>query len=149
MTEAKTVQRAVYGSDGVFYGVGSTPPAEVAAEFGDHIWEAPETAPAGGLLMPMVSAPTERTGHGGVQVAPADPFREPAPEKPAGAAPEATPAAPAAPSGDAPQPPPLSGPGSSVDHWRSYAAAVGVEVPEGAKRAEVVDAVRDAGLPVE
>jgi len=149
--EPRRVQRAVWGSDGVFYAVGSTPPPEVAEEFGDHIWQAPETAPAGGLLMPMVSAPTERTEPSGVQVAPVNPFTAPEPakepEKPAEAV-QAAPAAAPERSRASVEVPPVRGPGSSVEAWREYAATKGVEVPEHAKRAEIVEALETAGHPV-
>jgi hypothetical protein len=46
-------------------------------------------------------------------------------------------------------PPPLSGPGSSLQDWLAYAELVGVEVPADAKRADVIEAVRAAGKPVE
>jgi hypothetical protein len=49
----------------------------------------------------------------------------------------------------APVPPPLNGPGSGVEAWAAYAAALSVTVPEGAKRDEIVEAVRAAGHPVE
>lgn len=46
-------------------------------------------------------------------------------------------------------PPPKAGPGSGADSWSQYAAELGVQVPEGAKRDEIVQAISDAGKPVE
>jgi hypothetical protein len=46
-------------------------------------------------------------------------------------------------------PPPQSGKGSGVDAWAAYAAEQGVAVPEDAKRDEIVQALSDAGHPVE
>lgn len=43
--------------------------------------------------------------------------------------------------GDAAERPPTSGSGSGVGAWRTYAAARGVEVPDGATRDEIVAAV--------
>lgn len=50
---------------------------------------------------------------------------------------------------EAGSPPPKAGPGSGVDAWAGYAAEVGVQVEEGAKRDEIVQALADAGKPVE
>jgi hypothetical protein len=47
------------------------------------------------------------------------------------------------------QPPPPSGPGSGAPAWRSYAAGRGVTVPDDAKREDVVEALREAGHPVD
>jgi hypothetical protein len=44
--------------------------------------------------------------------------------------------------------PPKTGPGSSVDAWREYAAAIGHTVPPGAGRKEVI-ALVEAGLSIE
>lgn len=46
-------------------------------------------------------------------------------------------------------PPPKAGAGSSVDAWAAYAADQGVEVPEDAKRDEIIAALEAAGKPVE
>lgn len=74
------------------------------------------------------------------------------------------------PSGDAPDPaadtsddgpkgtdaeviPPLTGKGSSVDAWRAYANAaalargLNIEIPEDAKRGDIVEALEAAGVP--
>jgi hypothetical protein len=138
VSELRQVQRPVYGSDGVFYAVGSVPPDDIAAEFGEHIWQAPEGVASGGLLMPMVQAPTEPFA---VRVQPTEPAPAPEPAKPA-ASPTAAPAG-------GSEAPPQSGPGSGVEAWRTYAAAHGVDVPEHAKRAEIVEALEVAGIPVE
>lgn len=45
------------------------------------------------------------------------------------------------PTGEAP---PRSGPGSGVEAWKAYAAAVGVNVAEGASRDDVIAAVDTA-----
>lgn len=42
---------------------------------------------------------------------------------------------------DGPPEPPRAGRGSGASAWRSYAAAVGVDVPDGASRDEIVAAV--------
>lgn len=44
--------------------------------------------------------------------------------------------------------PPLFGPGSTVDAWRQYAIDLGLVVPDGAKRAEIV-ALIEAGEPAD
>lgn len=44
--------------------------------------------------------------------------------------------------------PPKTGPGSSVDAWRDYAASIGHTVPPGATRKQVV-ALVEAGLSIE
>lgn len=46
-------------------------------------------------------------------------------------------------------PPPKSGAGSGVEAWAAYAAAQGVEIPEGAKRDDIVAALETAGVPTE
>lgn len=46
-------------------------------------------------------------------------------------------------------PPPMSGKGSGVKAWAEYAAAHDVEVAPDADRAAVVQALVDAGVPVE
>jgi hypothetical protein len=46
-------------------------------------------------------------------------------------------------------PPPMSGKGSGVKAWADYAAANDVEVPEDADRDAIVQALVDAGVPVE
>lgn len=46
-------------------------------------------------------------------------------------------------------PPPRAGAGSGRDAWVSYAESVGVTVPDGASRDEIVQAVQDAGSPVD
>lgn len=46
-------------------------------------------------------------------------------------------------------PPPMVGTGSGTDAWAGYAASLGVDVAEDAKRGEIVDAIRTAGHPVE
>lgn len=45
--------------------------------------------------------------------------------------------------------PPKDGPGSGKARWADYAAAVGVEVPDGAARDVIIEAIEKAGLPVE
>lgn len=42
-------------------------------------------------------------------------------------------------------PPPLNGPGSGTQAWLEYATAIGVEVPEGATKGEIVAAIEGAG----
>jgi hypothetical protein len=42
--------------------------------------------------------------------------------------------------------PPRSGKGATEAAWRQYAEGYGVEVPEGADRAEIIAACKDAGL---
>ena len=42
---------------------------------------------------------------------------------------------------DTPAEPPRSGKGSGVDEWRAYAAARGVEVPDGAGRDDIIAAI--------
>lgn len=46
-------------------------------------------------------------------------------------------------------PPPKAGQGSSAEAWRTYAAAVGVEVAGDASRDDVITAVEAAGKPTE
>jgi len=43
--------------------------------------------------------------------------------------------------GGAPERPPAAGPGSGLDAWRAYAAAIGVEHDEHATRADIIAAV--------
>lgn len=45
--------------------------------------------------------------------------------------------------------PPMTGTGSGKEAWARYAAARGVSVPDGARRDDIVQALRDAGVPVE
>lgn len=52
-------------------------------------------------------------------------------------------------SGDDGGPPPKAGPGSSVDAWRAYAEAHGIEMPDDAKRDDIVQALADNGVPVD
>lgn len=64
---------------------------------------------------------------------------------------EQPPAGPAA-SGDEQgtvSPPPKAGQGSSAEAWRTYAAAVDVEVPADASRDDVIAALEAAGQPTE
>jgi hypothetical protein len=44
------------------------------------------------------------------------------------------------------QEPPRSGKGASEAAWRQYAQSYGVQVPEGADRADIIAACKDAGL---
>jgi hypothetical protein len=53
------------------------------------------------------------------------------------------------PDGGGPTPPPLGGAGSGADAWIGYARELGVDVDDDAKRDDVVDAIREAGHPVE
>lgn len=46
-------------------------------------------------------------------------------------------------------PPPRHGKGSGKDAWAAYAAGLGCEVPEGATRDQVIEALAAAGVPVE
>lgn len=46
-------------------------------------------------------------------------------------------------------PPPKAGRGSSDEAWAAYAASQDVEVPEGAKRSEIIAALAAAGVPTE
>lgn len=55
-----------------------------------------------------------------------------------------TPAAEAVQEKQDPEPPPRAGKGSGHDAWAAYAAAKGVEVPEGAGRDEIIAAVEAA-----
>lgn len=50
---------------------------------------------------------------------------------------------------DPPAPPAKVGPGSSAEAWRTYAKAVGVEVPSDADRAAVIAALEADGKPTE
>lgn len=45
--------------------------------------------------------------------------------------------------------PPMGGPASSADAWAEYARANDVEVPADAKRGDIIDQLRAAGVPVE
>jgi len=51
--------------------------------------------------------------------------------------------------GEASAPPPKGGPGSGRDAWVEYAESLGVVVDEDATRDEIIDAVADAGHPVD
>lgn len=46
-------------------------------------------------------------------------------------------------------PPPKAGKGSGTAEWAAYAAEQGVDVPEDATRDAIVQAVADAGKPVD
>jgi hypothetical protein len=50
---------------------------------------------------------------------------------------------------DEPAVPPRGGPGSGAPAWRSYAASVGVDVPQEASREDVIEALEAAGKPTE
>lgn len=50
---------------------------------------------------------------------------------------------------DAGSPPPKAGPGSGTDQWVAYAAEKGVDVTDGAKREEIIQALSDAGHAVD
>lgn len=50
---------------------------------------------------------------------------------------------------DRPQPPPRSGAGSGTDRWREYAERLGVATDPEDGRDDVVQAIEDAGHPVE
>lgn len=45
--------------------------------------------------------------------------------------------------------PPKAGPGASAAAWRAYAGAHGVEVPEDAKRDDIIAALEAASVPTE
>jgi len=51
--------------------------------------------------------------------------------------------------GESAGPPAKAGPGSSAEEWRNYAAALGVAVPEDARRDDVIAALEAAGKPTE
>ncbi len=51
--------------------------------------------------------------------------------------------------GDEADPPPRAGAGSGRDHWAAYAEANGVDVDNDWKRDQIIDACREAGVPVE
>lgn len=46
-------------------------------------------------------------------------------------------------------PPPKAGKGSGEPRWREYAAKQGVDVSSAEGRDDIIDALRDAGVPVE
>lgn len=74
------------------------------------------------------------------------PDETPAPEPGDDRVPVTKPVDPEAPA-PAPEPPPQGGAGSELSAWRDYAAQVGVTVPEGATRGDIIDAIEAAGLP--
>jgi hypothetical protein len=133
--------------DGKPYAKGSFPPPEVAAKIADHLWaggKRPETFVTGG---PVDSMPAP----GDLEPAPPQfqpPSQRQAPavesvdDEPAGGQGDVSPASTV-------ERPPLSGPGSSGAAWREYAGSLGVEVPEDAKRDDVIEQLRAAGKPVE
>lgn len=43
-------------------------------------------------------------------------------------------------------PPPKSGRGSGRDEWSAYARSIGIDVPDGASRAEIIEAVAEGGV---
>lgn len=45
--------------------------------------------------------------------------------------------------------PAKEGPGSGKARWAAYAASIGVEVPEGASRDAIIDAIEQADKPTE
>lgn len=47
------------------------------------------------------------------------------------------------------EPPPLAGAGAGRDVWSEYAAQHGVSVDDEWKRGQIIDACRNAGIPVE
>lgn len=117
-------------------------PIEARSQIGDHAWAhrapAPVAVPA--AAEPEVAPVVETDEEPEIDDQPpavVEPEAEPQPAEPT------TPAAPAV------AQPPASGPGSGVAHWAAYAAAVGVEVEAGASRAQIIEAVRDAGITVE
>lgn len=125
--------------DGVFYRAGSTEEqvGGDAARIGPHVWRDLGGDPPAVAPEPVIPAPTggSTDGPGG-----------------AGGDADATeggdgPQGPPAP--DAPVPPPVAGPGSSVDRWRHYAAELKVHVDRHASRADIIQAVSTAGFPVE
>lgn len=131
--------------DGVRYDKGAVPPPEVAAKIGDHLWvgERPASSQAEPPAPPaqIQRVPVQRSAPT-IEV-----IEDVAPD--AGETSPGT-AAPAGDGGDADlDPPPTSGPGSGLADWLAYAERVGVEVPADAKRADVIEAVRAAGKPVE
>ncbi len=52
-------------------------------------------------------------------------------------------------------PPPKAGAGSGIDTWRAYAVTAAtknglqIEIPDDAKRDEIIEALSDAGIPTE
>jgi hypothetical protein len=103
---------------------------EVVSRIGDHVWVGEDEDAS--------------YGRGG-DLTPAEPVVNAGAEEPV-AGPEGDGSSPA--SSDSPKPPPQAGPGSSGEVWRDYAKAVGVEVPQDAKRDDVIDLVKAAGQPV-
>lgn len=55
----------------------------------------------------------------------------------------------AAPDDNGAEPPPQTGEGSTREAWLEYAAAVGVELDPETTRKDIVQALKDAGKPVE
>lgn len=131
----------VLGSDGKVHPAGTYADdmlPDVAEAIGEHAWTS-DDAPAGGegesaaTNLPAVQAPVIEEHI--TLTEPAPPAPVPAVERDAREG--------------AVEVPPMSGPGSGVEAWRSYAAAHGVgDFPEHVKRAEIVEALEVAGIPV-
>lgn len=167
MSEGRELTRLVI-LDGQVWPAGSVPPAEVAARIKNPKCWAPVEAepglpwgPEGGSALGGASGPVIPAGPaagipnleekaGDSEVVPADAGsvigRAGTDHQPAG--PESEPAAPA-PVDEAPPllpEPPRSGRGASEAAWRQYAQSYGVPLPEGAERAQIIAACKDAGL---
>lgn len=79
--------------------------------------------------------------------APSEPVSEPAPDGPPA---EQEPDDEPEPAEDLPEPPPRAGRGSGLEAWQAWAQLAGVDVPEGASRADIIAACEDARvLPAE
>ena len=121
--------------EGQVYGPGDEPTAEHAALITNpKVW------------VDGAAAPSPAAGSGGGPATPMPPgpvwpsTQDDAPAEPD----EAT-------AGDTeqPVPPPRGGPGSGVDAWTAYAAAVGVQVDAGAGRDDVIAALDLRCIPTE
>jgi len=53
------------------------------------------------------------------------------------------------PSSTGPKPPPMGGKGSGTEAWAQYAEQLEVDLPDDANRDDIIDAIREAGHPVE
>lgn len=118
--------------DDTFYPKGSVPAEDVAARIGDHAWEEIqvfEPAPATAAMVDTSQDGSGITDDDGDGDDSGD--GEPPAKQPVGT------------------PPPSSGPNASAKAWADYARANGVDVLDDAKRADVIQALTDAGIPVE
>jgi hypothetical protein len=126
-------------------------------EVGDHVLE-----PGSGSTTPASksSAPANPAGTDDAAKAAAKAQKKAAKKASKGEPPASVPtppaaAAPAGAAGDELVPPPLNGAGSAAPAWRDYAikavAAAGLEIdiPEDAKRGDIVDALKSAGIRTE